>query len=262
MPGMAAPGGEGAPQPGLSPALRLVLAVSLDGRLAPAQGGAAQLGGVGDRWALEEALAWADACLIGAQTLRLHGTTCLIHHDELLQRRCAAGRPPQPLALVVSRSGRLSPALPFFAQPLERWLLHGPQGEAGAPGFHRQLPLAPWPVVLPQLAAAGLRRVVVLGGAQLAASLLAARQVQELQLTLCPRVLGGPHGWIPLQGRDGGRCEGWVEGLVEAPVAGDDASAQLAQALSGQAWELLAHTALEGGELLLRYRRSTGEQPG
>ena len=42
------------------PRLRLVLAVSLDGRLAPPQGGAAQLGGPGDRRVLEEALAWAD----------------------------------------------------------------------------------------------------------------------------------------------------------------------------------------------------------
>ena len=61
-----------------APELRLVLAVSLDGRLAPAQGGAAQLGGPGDRRVLEEVLAWADGCLIGARTLRVHGTTCLI----------------------------------------------------------------------------------------------------------------------------------------------------------------------------------------
>ena len=52
-----------------APQLRLVLAVSLDGRLAPAEGGAAQLGGSGDRRVLEEALAWADGCLIGAETL-------------------------------------------------------------------------------------------------------------------------------------------------------------------------------------------------
>ena len=50
---------------GLSePSLRLVLAVSLDGRLAPPEGGAAQLGGRGDRRVLEEALAWADGCLV------------------------------------------------------------------------------------------------------------------------------------------------------------------------------------------------------
>ncbi|MFO0103658.1 MAG: riboflavin biosynthesis protein RibD, partial [Cyanobium sp.] len=37
------------PHPPGTPWLRLVLAVSLDGRLAPPEGGAAQLGGKGDR---------------------------------------------------------------------------------------------------------------------------------------------------------------------------------------------------------------------
>ena len=100
-----------------------MLAVSLDGRLAPPAGGAAQLGGAGDRRVLEEALAWADAVLIGARTLRLHGSTCLIHRPELLEQRRRAGRSPQPMAIVVSRSGQLDPALPFFRQPLRRGLL-------------------------------------------------------------------------------------------------------------------------------------------
>lgn len=72
---------------------------------------------------LEEALAWADGCLIGARTLRLHGNTCLIRRPELLEQRRRAGRSPQPIAIVVSRSGQLDPALPFFGQPLRRGLL-------------------------------------------------------------------------------------------------------------------------------------------
>ena len=82
--------------------MRLVLAVSLDGRLAPPKGGAAQLGGAGDRRALEQALAWADACLIGAGTLRAHQCTCLIRDPQLLQERRRLGRPDQPAAVLVS----------------------------------------------------------------------------------------------------------------------------------------------------------------
>ena len=114
-----------------APELRLVLAVSLDGRLAPPEGGAAQLGGAGDRRALEEALAWADGCLIGARTLRLHGSTCLIHAPDLLAQRRHAPLPDQPVAVVVSRSGDLDPALPFFRQPLQRWLLSPSAEEIG-----------------------------------------------------------------------------------------------------------------------------------
>ena len=233
------------------PQIRLVLAVSLDGRLAPAEGGAAQIGGPGDRRVLEEALAWADACLIGARTLRLHGCTCLIHAADLLEQRRRQGRPDQPAALVVSRRADFDPHLRFFTQPLERWLLT-PVGAVGVrsepagaarseavsppatppappPGFAALQPLGPWPDTLRDLAAAGLHRLVLLGGADLAGQLLAEHLVDQLQLTLCPRLLGGPHSWLP---------------------AGLD--------LASSRWTLLEQRVLEGEELLLRYGRLSG----
>ena len=113
------------------PWLRLVLAISLDGRLAPPEGGAAQLGGRGDRRVLEEALAWADGCLIGAETLRRHGTTCVIREPELQAQRPRAQ--PQPIAIAVTRGQGLPPELPFFRQPLCRWqLTMGPASGVGA----------------------------------------------------------------------------------------------------------------------------------
>ena len=210
------------------PELRLVLAVSLDGRLAPAGGGPAQLGGKGDRRVLEEALAWADGCLIGAETLRLHGSTCLIHGADLLAEREQLGRSPQPKALVVSGSGQIPLTLPFFQQPLERWLLSGAPADSPQPmGFHQIWSLAPWPELLAALAAAGLGRLVVLGGARLAGSLLAEALIDELQLTVCPQLLGGSHGWVPWQ-----------------------------QAALASSWQLLEQRPLAGDELMLRYRRS------
>jgi len=208
------------------PLTRLVLAVSLDGRLAPPQGGPAQIGGRGDRRMLEEALAWADAALLGAETLRRHGTTCLIHGADLLAARAAAGRSPQPLALVASRSGLIPAALPFFRQPLERWLLAPPAPVATASelGFQRGVELSGWPQALQELAALGIARLVVLGGAAIAGALLAEGLLDELQLTVCPRLLGGPHTWLP-------------------PGVALDASS----------WQLLEQRLLEGDELLLRY---------
>ncbi|MEB3172871.1 MAG: RibD family protein [Cyanobacteriota bacterium] len=217
----------------LRPQTLLVLAISLDGRLAPASGGAAQLGGPPDRRVLEEALAWADGCLIGANTLRLHGSTCLIRAADLLAQRQVQGRSPQPLAVAVSRTGVLPPDLAFFNQPLERWLLM-PAGAAPLPpspqaGFARQLPLLSWPETLQTLHGAGLERLVVLGGAQLAASLLQTDSIDALQLTLCPQLLGGPHTWVP-------------------------AEALLPHGLSG--WRLAQQRPLGGDELLLRYERT------
>ena len=208
-----------------APELRLVLAVSLDGRLAPPSGGAAQIGGRGDRRVLEEALAWADAVLVGANTLRLHGTTCLIRQPDLLEQRRSQGRPAQPTAVVVSRSGRLDPQLRFFSQPLRRWLL-GPELAEAPDGFEAALPLRSWAAALAALAARGQQRLVLLGGAELAGALLREQRVDELQLTLCPQLLGGPHSWLP-------------PGV----------------ALEPSQWRLLEQRRLEGEELLLRYRR-------
>ncbi len=237
------------------PWLRLVLAVSLDGRLAPAEGGAAQIGGRGDRRVLEEALAWADGALLGAETLRCHGCTCLIHAPDLLEQRRRRGRPDQPVSLVVSRSGRFPPDLPFFRQPLQRWLLLAQdfsrpeasaalpawpapspasasargQGADPQPGFGRVIGMAAWEQALQQLAAAGVKRLVVLGGASVATTLLAENRIDELQLTLCPRLLGGEHTWLGSTARlPGAACSGW---------------------------RLLEQRPLEGDELLLRYSR-------
>ena len=210
------------------PSLRLVLAVSLDGRLAPPEGGAAQLGGSGDRRVLEEALAWADGALVGAETVRCHGSTCLIREPDLLALRRRQGRPDQPHALVLSRTGRLPPQLPFWRQPLQRWWLRPSAvapGQVGA-GFDRQLAFDSWQGLRQQLAALGLSRLVLLGGAQLASQWLAAGLVDELQLTLCPLLLGGAHSW----------CQ--TDSLLEL----------------GR-WRLLEQRPLGGDELVLRYGR-------
>jgi len=113
-----------------------VLAVSLDGRRGlPRVAVLAQLGGRGDRQVLEEALAWADGCLIGAGSLRQHGSTCLIHRPGLLEGRLRNGRSSQPIAVVVSRQGLLDPSLPFL---ISRW-------SAGCCGQGRCRPLEPAP---------------------------------------------------------------------------------------------------------------------
>ncbi len=206
-----------------------MLAVSVDGRLAPPEGGAAQLGGPGDRRVLEEALTWADVVLMGARTLRLHGSSCLIHASDLLRQRGDQGLPPQPTVVVWSRTGHFAPELPFFQQPLARWLLlaDAPGLPVEAAGFERVLPFVNWTRTLSGLGALGVARVAVLGGAELAGSLMTARALDEMQLTVCPMVLGGPHGWLPPQS-DGDHQSSWV---------------------------LRRHEALMGGELLLHYER-------
>jgi len=202
----------------------------MDGRLAPPEGGAAQLGGQGDRRALEHALAWADACLIGAGTLRAHQCTCLIRNPQLLEQRREEGRAEQPAAVVVTRSPNFSSTWRFFDQPLQRWLL---APEPLEEGFDRWFPLAStWPERLKALGEAGIERLVLLGGAQLSADLLQADCVDAIQLTLVPQLLGGRFSWLP---------------CTDAPLP-----AALAQP---GAWQSEGVEDLGDGEWLLRYQR-------
>ncbi len=213
--------------------LRLVLATSLDGRLAPPSGGPAQLGGPGDRRVLEEALAWADAALIGAATLRAHRCTCLIRDLSLLDQRAQQGRSPQPDAVVVSRQSGFPSDWLFFQQPLQRVLLGPKPAQFGFESWVEQG--ISWPLSLARLHQRGYRKLVVLGGARLTTSLLAEDCIDELQLTLTPRLLGGNHSWI----------------AFESPLA-----TSLPSALAdSQAWALRESRPLGGDELLLRYRR-------
>ena len=185
--------------------LRLVLAVSLDGRLAPPAGGAAQLGGAGDRRVLEEALAWADVAVVGAGTVRAHGCSCLIHRPELLQQRQSRGQSPQPPLLIASRQPEpvgFDDSWRLWGQALQLWWLSSaPLMPAPPAGFARQFALESWQGLLNQLNSEGHQRVLLLGGAQLAGALLEEDLVDELQLTICPLLLGGEHSWLPAAAR-------------------------------------------------------------
>ena len=210
--------------------MRLVLAVSLDGRLAPSEGGAAQLGGPGDRRVLEQALAWADACLIGAGTLRAHQCTCLIRNPQLLEQRRSEGRADQPAAVVVSHQSAFPRQWRFFEQPLQRWLLApNPPCE----GFDRWMPLTQsWSDQLEGMATLGIERLVLLGGAGLTGDMLQHDAVDELQLTLVPQLLGGDNTWLPGQ-------------LAALPAA----------VTAAEAWRAMEPEPLGDGEWLLRYQR-------
>ena len=209
-----------------------MLAVSLDGRLAPPTGGAAQLGGPGDRRVLEEALAWSDAALIGAGTLRAHHSSCLIRDRDLLKQRQLEGRSPQPAALVVSRQAGFPLEWPFFQQPFDRHLLSASEGSV--PGFQSCCRLSScWSETLTGLSSKGWFRLALLGGAVLIHSLLAQDAVDELQLTLSPRLLGGSFTWLP---------------QTDTPLP--------ATLASSQAWSLLEARSLGENELLVHYCRN------
>jgi 5-amino-6-(5-phosphoribosylamino)uracil reductase len=205
----------------LRPHATVILASSVDGKIADRDRSPARFGSPTDKHHLETQISQADAVLFGAATLRAYGTTLRIHQPALLAQRQAQGKPPQPVQIVCSASGNLDRQFPFFQQPVPRWLLTTPVGAQkwqNGTEFDRVLTsnvLTPtlsnrnmsdrtlndrnmndridWHTALQQLSALGIDRLAVLGGGELVASLIEAAAIDEVWITLCPLILGGNH---------------------------------------------------------------------
>jgi 5-amino-6-(5-phosphoribosylamino)uracil reductase len=198
------------------PHTTVVLAMSADGKIADAWRSPARFGSTQDKSHLETQIAQADGVLFGAGTLRAYGSTLRVTHPDLLQQRQQQGKPPQPVHIVCSQSAQLDPNYAFFRQPVPRWLLTTVAQAEQMPLFERVVfervvfervvtvgardRGLDWLAALQQLRQLGLERLVITGGGELVASLLAVGGIDELWLTVCPLLLGGKDAPTPVEG--------------------------------------------------------------
>ena len=180
--------------------VKLVIASSIDGRIAYPGGGKTQLGQSGDRLVLEESLAWSDGILMGGQTLRDHQSICIIKNKNLIKQRIFEGKNEQPISLIASNKVNFSKNWPFFKQPVERWLLQK-ETESNEnqiiDRFHKNIKLKfKWSDSLDDLNDKGLSKIVLLGGAKLISNFLIEDLIDELQITITPHLLGGNYCWV------------------------------------------------------------------
>ena len=209
------------------PLATVILAISADGKIADAVRSPARFGSANDKAHLEQQVAASDAVLFGNGTLQAYGTTMRVISPELVKQRELQGKPPQPVQIVCSRSSQFDPNLRFFQQPVPRWLLTGQDADTALPFPYRAkdadtgvpFPYAmtnskfdriiyaktaggeiDWIDAFQQLASFGIKRLAILGGGKLVASVLAAGLVDELWLTVCPLILGGADAPTPVEG--------------------------------------------------------------
>lgn len=201
----------------------VVLAMSADGKIANRDRSPARFGSARDQAHLETQIARADGVLFGAGTLRAYGTTMLVKQPALLDRRAALGKPPQPAHIVASRWGDFDPNFRFFSQPVPRWLIttenpgvtlpfekiiyapqkaNSPMDSQGDSPTNSQANIGSidWLQAFAELATLGIKKLVVSGGGELVAALVALDLVDELWLTVCPVILGGREAPSPVAG--------------------------------------------------------------
>jgi riboflavin-specific deaminase-like protein len=181
------------------PYLVLNMVSTLDGRIA-IDGRSGAIGDEADRELFFGLRTQTDAVMVGAGTIRTERYGRIVRKPERRERRVEEGLAPDPLAVIVSARLRLPPDLPLLQDesstvailtasddvlaetPAEIHYLRGPAGV--------ELELRP---LLERLRGEfGVRSILCEGGPSLNESLIREGLVDELFLSIAPKLAGGP----------------------------------------------------------------------
>ncbi len=184
----------------MKPHTSLIMAVSLDGKISTRDGAGPRFASEADGIRLREVRSRADAILVGAETIIADDPT-FTEHGKYKALRLQRGLAPNPIKVVVSGSGRVpeiarmfqpngAPALVFTTEciPSTRLALLQQVAEVHSVGettvnFHRVVQILGEVYQVKQL--------LVEGGGQVNFDLFRAGLIDEVHLTLCPKIIGG-----------------------------------------------------------------------
>jgi 5-amino-6-(5-phosphoribosylamino)uracil reductase len=150
------------------PRVILSCAISLDGYLDDATPERLLLSNAEDFDRVDELRAGCDAILVGAGTVRADNPRLLVRDPARRAARVARGKTPSPLRVVLTRSSAET-------------LVVRADGSEGGLGS-----------VLDRLAARGVRRLMVEGGAAVLSAFMAQDLADELHLATAPFLIGDP----------------------------------------------------------------------
>ena len=179
------------------PRVIIVIASSLDGRIAFPRGGESHLGSEEDKKMLNQNLSMVDATIFGFGTLIAHQSTYLIKNlndnDEVNISKS------QPISIVASNSKKFNSNWKYFRQPIRRWLISSSKVDNSSNNeFEKELFFEDsWKKTLISLKKQGINDLALLGGAKLINSFMKEDLITDIKITIIPRIIGGRYTWIP-----------------------------------------------------------------
>ena len=146
---------------------------------------------------LDENLSKVDATIFGLGTLKAHKSTYLVKNHfndneiEISQN--------QPISIVASNSQKFCKDWNYFKQPIKRWLVSSKKRDRSEKlDFEKEIIYKhSWHKTLLSLKEAGINSIALLGGAKLINSFIKEDLVDEIKITIVPRIIGGEFTWIP-----------------------------------------------------------------
>ena len=182
-----------------TPRIAIIIASSLDGRIAFPSGRESHLGSKKDRRILNENLSIVDATIFGLGTLKAHQSTYLV------KNYCKNGEikfsKNQPISILASNSKKFEKDWNYFKQPIQRWLISSNKKDTIENiDFEKEISCKnSWSKTLRSIKKAGINRLALLGGAKLINSFIKEDLIDEIKITIAPRIIGGKYTWIPAE---------------------------------------------------------------
>ncbi len=186
------------------------MAMSLDGKISTRDGAGPRFTSRADKLRLREIRSRADAILVGAGTILADDPT-FTEHGIYKEERVQRGMSPQPIKVVVSGTGSVpesarmfqlngAPALVFTTKRIAANRLKALEKVADA--IHT---VGEKEVDFPQLVeilarAYRVKNLLIEGGGQINFAMFRERLMDEIYLTLSPRVIGGGDVPTPVEG--------------------------------------------------------------
>lgn len=180
------------------------MAMTADGKIATANRAVSSFGSKHDLDHLYELRTTADAVMAGARTLDLNKVLLGNGGERYRQMRLRRGLSEYPLRIIVSGSGTIDPNAAIFEKRFSPILLIASR-QASASTLRKLGPrvddlfIGPARTIDFRAALHWLaekwktRRLLCEGGGELNAALFREHLVDELNLTICPKIFGGRH---------------------------------------------------------------------
>ena len=188
------------------------MVATADGRAA-VNGSAVGIGSPADKHLMRELRAEADVVLHGAGTVRADPLSARVP-AEMVQIRLSQGLSAQPLGAIITRSGNLPRQHPYYESPTVIYVTSDHRVEVDSKVVE-VCHIASIEEAIADLQRRGARRILCEGGPTLNTALLQAEKVDEIFLTIAPKILGGEDPLTIVKGSSLGTIHLELRSLVE-----------------------------------------------